>query len=464
MGNDYKVTYHYKQQYKVELAMTDLALLLFLYDQALLSQHQLFRYYTLISDFKSEAAFRRKMAKWHEAGLVKKTKKNIVNGYQLALLRITEAGLNLLKDLAFLPSSINRKYASKTNIDHTLAVKEAFIDFLLAKKESNQFFYVSDRENVCIPLRKDFAIYYKHLQKVGDIYDKKEGLINSSYEYIEFKEVVKEAKLKMNNLDQTLYQSVKPDLSFYYDEKIIFIEIDTGTENIGTLGSENKNTILGKVKRYDELAIKDAVILFLVLDNKQNLKTVKEYSNRTKRIRNMKVAIDYAFIETDMQIYVLPFSRGLNRLTNFKSNSYFEKKVMKIEKNRMIIIELIRKNLLNKGDVKYISNNLISKSNDILLYSEELKMHFLILFSEEGSYSNLRKISEYYYGMTKGGLPDSRIILFYLNKDEMVQDIILTPKIMLNPYFCSEIFKTYYSFAVETKSMLFDLNNKKVEF
>lgn len=205
METNYKLIYHYKQQNKIELAMTDLALLLFLYDQSLLSQQQLFRYYTLISDFKSDAAFRRKMSKWHQACLIRKTKKNIVNGYQLALLTITEAGLVLLKALGLLPQNIKRKYVSKVNIDHTIAIKNSFIDFISIVLRYEPF-YISDRENICIPIHPDFHIYYD--LEGEDLYYKQEGLLNKSYEYVEFISLIDQLDLKVDNLEQQLYEKV----------------------------------------------------------------------------------------------------------------------------------------------------------------------------------------------------------------------------------------------------------------
>lgn len=57
---------------------------------------------------------------------------------------------------------------------------------------------------------------------------------------------------------------------------------------VGDIRSENSNTIVGKIKRYDKIGIEDPTILFLRLDNEQSLKTIKAYPNRVKRIRNMK--------------------------------------------------------------------------------------------------------------------------------------------------------------------------------
>lgn len=82
----------------------------------------------------------------------------------------------------------------------------------------------------------------------------------------------------------------------YLDRKV-FLEIDTGTEMIGDIRSENANTIVGKIKRYDQLGIADATILFLVLDNEQSFNTIKMYPNRVQRIRNMKSAIANTVIE-----------------------------------------------------------------------------------------------------------------------------------------------------------------------
>lgn len=460
MDTNYKLTYHYKQQNKIELAMTDLALLLFLYDQSLLSQQQLFRYYTLISDFKSDSSFRRKMSKWHQAGLIRKVKKNIVNGYQLALLNITEAGLELLKTLGLLPQHINRKYISKVNIDHTLAIKEAFIDFISIALIYEPF-YVSGRGNICIPIHSDFHMYYEF--EGEDSYYKQEGLLNKSFEYVEFTSLIGQIELKVDNLEQQLYEKVKPDLALTYLGRKVFLEIDIGTEMIGNIHSENSNTIVGKIKRYDELGIEDATVLFLVLDNEQSLKTIKAYPNRVQRIRNMKSAIANTVIVNEMQIFVLPFSRGAFRFYAFKQMYNFDVIVSSNELVRHAIIHRILSNVLTDSWAKTLEKSSNLKTADTMLYSEETREHIIVLFLEEGSCNHFDKIEGYLYKMMKGMIASNAyLLLIYSKPEEMYKDVILSREALNNSYYRSRIIKTNLDDLQNKNVTLFNIKNEDV--
>lgn len=441
MNTNYKLTYHYKQDNKIDLAITDLALLLFLYDQSLLSQQQLFRYYTLISEFKSDSAFRRKMSKWHNAGIIKKTKKNIVNGYQLALLSITEAGLDLIKAVGLVPKQVNRKYISKTNIDHTLSIKEAFINFITTEL-SYEAFYVSDRENVCIPIHQDFHLYYE--LEGEDIYYKQDGILNKQYEFIEFKSIVEQSKLKVNNLEQSPFEKLKPDLSLNYLGKTMFIEVDTGSESIGDIHSENVNTISGKIKRYNELNIQDVSLVFLVLDNEQSLKSLRGYPSRSQRIRNMKLAItNIVPTNDDMLVYVLPFSRSSFRILAFKQAYNFEDIVSSNEKIKQAIISRVLSNILSDDWTEIREKYINLGKPDTMLSSPTTDENVIVLFLEEGNCEHFEKLESYLYKMKKGIISaNSYLLLIYSKTEEMYKDIILSREALNNSYFRNRIVKT----------------------
>lgn len=63
-----KVYYQLKQRSRVDLLDPDIFTLLFLYEQSILSQPQLFEFYCLLKPM-DESAFRRKMNRWDKAGM-----------------------------------------------------------------------------------------------------------------------------------------------------------------------------------------------------------------------------------------------------------------------------------------------------------------------------------------------------------------------------------------------------------
>ncbi|UPG61668.1 hypothetical protein [Metabacillus endolithicus] len=137
---------------RIQLESRDVFTLLFLNEQSILSQPQLYEFYSFFANI-SEAAFRRKMSRWNDANIINKRKVKMENGYELAIIELTIAGQSILKKLGYLNENEKLKYQAKSYLDHTLAIKQSVIEVLRNVSNIDPF-YIADGGKYIIPLRE----------------------------------------------------------------------------------------------------------------------------------------------------------------------------------------------------------------------------------------------------------------------------------------------------------------------
>lgn len=438
MNDNYKLIYKYKKDKQIELKVEDLKVLLFLYDQSLLSQPQLFSYYQLVSDFKSDSAFRRKVSKWNEAGIIRKIKRNKIIGYQLAIVQLTEAGLRILVELGLVPNDVNLKYAAKSNLDHTLAIKEVLISWLKSCNVAGHSYYVSENHKLVVPI--DTELKFEHLI-AKDIFIKNEGLSTNYYNHYMKIELINNAAIKVIDNNKLLSYGLKPDLILSYDNDIVYYEIDTGSESLGSYDSKNVNTIKGKINRYNEYKSENLNVIFLVLDEYQSFKTIREYTNRSRRVFNIKDAVSDMVLDSHLNMFVLPFSR-------IESNiKLFMKKGFALNLLDEIFLDVVRDALSKKSknewkilreaqefiqaDVRVY--NFGDKLPEAIFQNKEGKL-VIPLYLKEGNINDYRLLIHYLEKLNKGDfMLSTDFLLVYYDEVMLTSDVL--PRNKLEHYF-----------------------------
>lgn len=441
MKSNFKLIYHYKYNKKIELRREDIKALLFLYDQSLLSQPQLFMYYGLVVDRFAEASFRRKTKKWHDAGIIRKSKRSIENGYKLALLNITEAGLSLLKGLGLLNKESLLRYRPDKNIDHTLVIKQIALEVFIKAKEEGITFYLSGEEQIMVPItNKD-----RFLDKLtGEVhYYKREDLGKNQIYLPLTKGRLESAVLIVNNSLGVELDGIKPDWMVYYQKQLVFFEVDTGSESIDSENSSNQNTIVSKVKRYNYLKTEyqkqkvSIATAFILVDKEQDVITLREHSNKKRRILNMKESILLKVLNHNFSVYAIGMSRivelvylfyagritPLERIFNDKGLQWFAEYLSKNLKQETLTIEVTHSNNYKTYGINTTNFN-YSPEKILTLHHLGGIQHIVPVLIREGHIKEMDKIIYYLEKAHKGFFAfNSKILLVYSSNAALENDV-----------------------------------------
>ena len=441
MKSDFKLIYHYKYNKKIELRREDVKALLFLYDQSLLSQPQLFIYYRLVIDRFAEASFRRKTKKWHEAGIIRKSKRSIENGYKLAFLNLTEAGLTLLKGLGLIHSKSQLKYRPDKNIDHTLVIKQIALEIFIKAKEEGIMFYLSGEEKIRVPITNIDSF----LEKLkGEVHFYKREDLGKNQIHLPFtNRKLENTELIVNNSLGVELKEIKPDLMVYYKKQLVFFEVDTGNESIDSENSSNQNTIVSKVKRYNYLKTeyqKQEVFIataFVLVDKEQDVITLREHSNKKKRILNMKEIILIKVLNHNFSVYAIGMSRirevvylfftgritPLGRIFNDKGLRWLAEFLNKNLKNETLTIEVTHLNNYKTYGINTINFN-YSPENILTLHHLGGIQHIVPVLIREGHIKEMEKTIYYLEKAHKGFFAfNSKILLVYSSNAALENDV-----------------------------------------
>lgn len=463
---------------RIQLEIIDIYALLFLNEQSILSQPQFHEFYSLLKQI-SEAAFRRKMSRWNNANIINKRKVKLQNGYEMAIISLTPAGQTILKKLGYLSNREKLKYQAKSNLDHTLAIKQSIIEVLKCASH-REHFYIADGGKYVIPFGveddnnelvqpiiifkkqdfgNDFIPHLKSLTKYNATFIERHktfGVLQSfaPQNFIYFKEQIGGKT------------GLAPDWIFKVRDTFIYIEVDSGSEKIKAkrdytntiIEKHDVKSIEGKLYRYEEFARNDREhnhkVIFALIDNSDVVTTTNNHTNKDMRIANLKHEIAHMANYKDWVIEV--YVTGMKRFSYIMESLYIELtdniKSDNYEVYKQAFINLIKGGL--KPDWKNLKFMFVKKRHyqtlgiplntlnfipDFLFryYQDtenKYEQYFLPLFIREGNVKDMEMLAYYTIPIADGRFKyNAKIIALYKTKEELFNDVIRrTKKVIIN--------------------------------
>lgn len=457
---------------RIQLESIDIYALLFLNEQGILSQPQFYEFYSLLKHI-SDAAFRRKMSRWDNANIIEKRKEKMQNGYEMAIINLTPAGQTILKKLGYLGMEEKLKYQARSNLDHTLAIKQSVIEVLkcISQKEP---FYIADGGKYVIPFKED---NYEDLEQPIIIFKKQNfgnDLIPSLKSLSQYNATFIDKHKELGVLQSFIPQEFPhikdqlgdrtgliPDWIFKIRDTFLYIEVDSGNEKIKTK-RDHTNTIIekhdvrsieGKLYRYEELARNDREhnhkVIFALMDDSDVVITKNIHSNKDIRIANLKHEIAHMNDYKDWRIDV--YVTGMKRLYKVVEAVYLELidsiKSYSYEVYKKTFITLIRAGLKpNWIDLKFmvvsnkfyptlgISTNSLNFIPDSLFRyyqdsGDKYEQYFIPVFIREGNVKDMERLAYYSIPTANGRFKyNAKILALYKRKEELFNDVIRKTK------------------------------------
>jgi hypothetical protein len=314
------------------LENADIQTLLFLNEQKLISQMQLYEFYKLFKHVHYDS-FRKRMRKFEEKGIIQKRKYVLMrkNGFRLDLLRITPKGASILIEAGLL-SKASGSYEPKKNYDHVLGTKEVVIQAIRHEAEQTGFMLGGGGEHLFLFNNKapndqlktsqflnipsgNIRIYENEDLGVNQQIQRGEQrfrLINTLYSFDPY---------RYRYLDENRNHFIIPDWVFGFSDGInnyrINIEVDTGSEKFKKGESDERLNIVSieaKIENYIKLAkLYPRNKHFILIAHLDNSITVKgDYGRKISRIKNFKQRIIgvQGFLDSPLEIYVFPIARS----------------------------------------------------------------------------------------------------------------------------------------------------------
>lgn len=455
-----------KEKRRIELTRTDIHALLFLNEQGVLSQPQFHEFYCLLKPMALEA-FRRKMNRWSKANIVNKRKEKMVNGYEIAIIELTIAGQTILKKLGYLKEDENLKYQARSNLDHTLAIKQSIIEFLKNASLVDPF-YIADGGKYIIPFGEDADNYqfdkpiliFKKQNFGIDLIPPFEKITKYNQEWID--------KSKNTGVLQSLIPQdfptaneigLTPDWVFKIKDTFFYIEVDSGSEKIKTkrdhsnaiLDKRDVKSIEGKLYRYDELAKSDIThkhkVLFALIDDSEAVITTGIHSNKDTRIANLKHEIAYMDQYQDWEVDV--YVTGMKRFNALVEALYIElfdnEKEDVVTQYKNLFVSLVKFGLKPTWTntkfslVRDYNSRSINTSNlnyipDVIFRffqegGNQYEQYFVPLFVREGNVKDMEILAYYTIPVEKGIFKyNAKILAIYQTKEELENDILRKTK------------------------------------
>ncbi|WP_270363290.1 hypothetical protein [Bacillus paranthracis] len=463
---------------RIQLENIDIYALLFLNEQCILSQPQFHEFYSLLKHI-SDAAFRRKMSRWDNANIINKRKVKMKNGYEMAIINLTPEGQTILKKLGYLGNGEKLKYQAKSNLDHTLSIKQSVIEVL--KSASHKVpFYIADGGKYVIPfnaednndeLEKPIIIFKK--QNFGnDFIPPLKSLSKYNATFIERHQCLGVLQsfvpqdcnhIKVQLGDKT---GLTPDWIFKVRETFIYIEVDSGSEKIKSkrahtnsiIEKHDVSSIEGKLYRYEELAKKDREhnhkVIFALMDDSDVVITTNIHTNKDMRIANLKHEIAHMNDYNDWKIDV--YATGMKRFSSVVTALYAEL-IDKIKSDTYEVykdafITLIKAGLqpnwkklkaavVPKGHYQSLgisTNNLNYIPDFLFRYYQDTEnkyeQYFIPVFINEANVKNMEILAYYTIPTADGRFKyNAKILAIYKTKEALFNDVIRkTKKVTIN--------------------------------
>jgi hypothetical protein len=439
----------------VYLTDSDMHLLLFLYEQRLLAQTQLYEFYKLFHQPMTYNAFCNRLARLDEHKIIRRTRYELVrkSGLFLYLVEISPIGTELLYNAGYLNKKIWNK-AAKTNVEHTLGIKQSVLEAFKIKANQQgyllggggEYLYIFDPERIereilstGLSTRQKALKLYKN-DDIGQnpltprersenaLLERREGIL-ISYSYTDYRrEIEEQIRADENKTDEIKKKEIEeirklvPDWILKQNTNTYDIEFDTGTEKVSTIQNKIENYI--SLNRIDK---QDHTVLFISLDNSITTRTVSDI--QTARLSDIKrqLMIETSLRDENLNVYVFPLERTSAVMQRLLNGTYIgEKRAITLFYNQVKTqynVKPTNMEILKKLGVYRIQFDDYRIS--YALYVEQ-KEPFLILpfYLKEGDIRSMDKFCYFIEKVYALELPyGTRVVGIYETKEEMENDI-----------------------------------------
>jgi hypothetical protein len=424
---------------RIELETPDINALLFLNEQGILSQPQFHEFYS-ISKKISEAAFRRKMSRWNTAKIISKSKVKMQSGYEMAIINLTAAGQNILKKAGYLQMDEKLKYQAKTNLDHTLSIKQSVIEVLKISSKINPY-YIADGGKYLISFKDNYKggfeepiILFKKQDFGNDSIPHLQSLIKSNNALIV---KLKELGALQSFLPQDFQNTndhlgdkdigLTPDWIFKIQDTFLYIEVDSGSEKIkikrddtrSIIDKHDVKSIEGKLYRYEKLAKENNghkhIVIFSLMDDSKVVITKNLHTNKDKRIANLKHDIAHMddYSKWNIDVYVIGMKRYYSLIKSIYIQLFNSKKLDTHDIYKQAFIKLIQAGLKpNWESTKY---SIVLKQNyaELGIFTDSLNFTPEVLFRYRQATENRYQQFLIPIFMREGNVKDMEILAYY---------------------------------------------------
>lgn len=470
MENEILIEYKIDNKQGLRLRRADVETLLFLFEEKVLSQKQLYRFYSLfVQQGIHYDSFKKRISKFIRLGLIKNYKyivKNKRHGVRMNMLQLTEKGHWLLVTANFLKSDFTE--ITNNRLDRTLASKEILLHFLEEQSQNKGYFISAATQNLYLTTKYteliDGFIASSYLKSV----DQPIKIHANQYPtlFVNSKPLIDVSNLNNGlffNIEQKSFNSVSiSDGVLVVDQHPILVEIDFGHKTIIkntelNRGSEEEAAKVPKVQERILSLVNDisnsdeATILYVYVDDAILFR--RYYGEKNNRIHTFKKHfIDVLdneeksnFIGKDKQtnLFVCSLSRSENvtgtilkyirgelleeRLID-KTFIAFHQFIEQVEAKQKQFTNIQHVKPLNDGQDLIIFKELNIKHVFHLKQTEYIDAFFIPLVMYEGNFQCQQQLhflsQQFKKNKEKLGLPkESRILAIYHNAESMEHDI-----------------------------------------
>ncbi|MGD6961524.1 replication-relaxation family protein [Fictibacillus phosphorivorans] len=401
---------------RLQYGEAELLLWVYLLKERALTEKQLYQYYSMY-DTISYPGFWKKLCKFEEYGLIKSYKYRVgQNGTIIKYFRIRSLCYELLKKFDLITEeyeNINVSTIPKSNLDHHFGTKEVILKSLIELRNTLDNYH---------------TVYPSKLTRV--------------------------------------YPITIPDGVLMSDDKLLYIEFDSGSETLNELKS--------KIQRYlheaDNSISKKEGILITLLDNSiPNRKGIDDRRNRIKNLINIISSLP-EILTKSVPIYILPLSIAQKAsLTFFKETS--ESRDEKVKTVASTLYETDIHTSFKYEEVDKIYTNYMQHYG---LLPDHIELHNLdqyknfftfFQFKELGNIQDHKKIIQLLEVpcLSQGFTPEILYVV-YEDEDSMHQDVHITGALKRVRYITANLPENYsdkpYVFVRDTKTKVkkvFDL-------
>ncbi|MFD1708918.1 replication-relaxation family protein [Siminovitchia sediminis] len=448
----------------VYLKKVDMDLLLFLYEQKMLSTEQLYRFHVLIQPIDRKR-ISRKLTKFEKNGLVVKNSHVLYKraGLKLNMFRLGLAGLRLLSRFGLIEEGQTTPRLHR-NIDHYIGIKHVLLDvieiekdrvgtilaeggkfkFWFQEEESQAFFDTNLKVKLYPKLKKEES--QSDLQSISDYKNKiKERIPAFSKKDILIS--IAPPNFPLYRKDENGYHLL-PDWTLLMNKHVFHVEVDASTERISSSSIDGVTSIESKFFRYIFIAKMEPNkihnVLFVSLDDSTSLR--KNYGTKDIRIGNLKreIARLKEVFQPNLNVFFLRLER-VKELWPFliekATGAYDEEKLSKIvevslDLNRNHFPFDVRfintqseleKIILNPRGFNYPVEQLyiLKKRMDIESLNLPSKQLLIPIFMLEGDMYGHELITYYSQRIAAGSLPvNTKVLAVYYSKKSMLEDVL----------------------------------------
>lgn len=277
-NSTFKIHYIYNSNGKrVELGYSEIQALLFLNEHSFLSQPQLYDFYCFVN-LIHPAAFRKKTSRWLEANIIKKKSMPLHNGHSVAVIYLTNNGLNILKKLGYVKQ--NKKFKSpslnSSTIDHALAIRQVALDVIKQHRNTTAAKLYLVQGQYFIGIQPD--VFFKDLSTPAYIFKSQTYGMDDLGDFKPYSPVA--------NYKDTLLTSINPynlkekdviaDWLFIMNDHYLHIEVDAGFEQIRKSQKLQDTSFEGKLTRLQpqlkrmNIKPKNYHVLFIMINNRKD--------------------------------------------------------------------------------------------------------------------------------------------------------------------------------------------------